>query len=249
LPETSEIPPNFLCALSGKIMSNPVRDRCVYRNNLKDREFGKEALQNFDAERVTIAQRQGASEHQNSEAKLTQPKTDSSGCFGIKEGHVFEKEAILKFLSQQLAPAGDALCPISGQVMPNIIRKCLNLNPGESEVVVTINNGLAGDVSLQREILAWLQNQVGPNREREIADLKDRCMKSFMQAFSLVPPSYQQEVYGHLCDIQQPAHFYDGMGAHSFHGYQGQSSTLEEKMEALRRCIQREEIAALEWMF
>ena len=55
----------------------------LYRNNLKDREFGKEALQNFDAELATIAQRQGASEHQNSEAKPTQPKTDPSGCFGI----------------------------------------------------------------------------------------------------------------------------------------------------------------------
>jgi len=55
----------------------------LYRNNLKNREFGKEAPQNFDAERATIAEGQGASEHQNSEAKPTEPKPDSSGYFGI----------------------------------------------------------------------------------------------------------------------------------------------------------------------
>src|SRR5689334_12995718 len=57
----------------------------LYRNHLKNREFGKEAPQNFDSERATIAERQGASENQNSEAKPTLPKTDSSGDFGINE--------------------------------------------------------------------------------------------------------------------------------------------------------------------
>ncbi len=58
-------------------------DFVVYRNNLKSRNFGKEAPQNFDPERATIAERQGASEDRNSEVKPTQPKTDSSSCFGI----------------------------------------------------------------------------------------------------------------------------------------------------------------------
>ena len=64
-------------------MGSSLTKDLLYRNNLKDREFDKEALQNFDAEQATSADRQGASEHQNSEVKPTQPKTDSSNCFGI----------------------------------------------------------------------------------------------------------------------------------------------------------------------
>lgn len=59
----------------------------LYRNNLKNREFGKEAPQNFDSERLTIARRQGESKDQNSETKPTVPKTDSSGCFGITKNN------------------------------------------------------------------------------------------------------------------------------------------------------------------
>ena len=55
----------------------------LYQNNLKNREFGKEALQNVCSEQVTLAARQGTSENENSEEKATTPKTDSSGCFGI----------------------------------------------------------------------------------------------------------------------------------------------------------------------
>ena len=43
----------------------------VYRNNLKNWNFGKEAPQNFDSERATIAERQGTSENRNSEVKPT----------------------------------------------------------------------------------------------------------------------------------------------------------------------------------
>ena len=45
--------------------------------------FGKEAPQNSCPERVTIAERQGASDEEDSEEKPTLSKTDSSGCFGI----------------------------------------------------------------------------------------------------------------------------------------------------------------------
>ena len=55
----------------------------IYRNNLKNRECGKKAPQNFDSERATIADRQGVSENRNFEEKPTPPKTDSSSCFGI----------------------------------------------------------------------------------------------------------------------------------------------------------------------
>jgi hypothetical protein len=55
----------------------------VYQNNLKNRDFGKKGSQNFHSERGTIAERQDPSENANSEVNPTQPKTDSSGCFGI----------------------------------------------------------------------------------------------------------------------------------------------------------------------
>ncbi len=56
----------------------------IYRNNLKNREFGKEDPQNFCSQRATIAEWQDASENKNYEVNPTQPKTDSSSCFGIR---------------------------------------------------------------------------------------------------------------------------------------------------------------------
>jgi len=50
---------------------------------LKNREFDKEAPQNFCLERVTIAGRQGTSEDKNSKGLPMQSKTDSSSCLGI----------------------------------------------------------------------------------------------------------------------------------------------------------------------
>ncbi len=57
----------------------------LYRNNLKNRNFGKKAPQNSHSERMTIALGQGMSENSNFEVKPTPPKTDSSSCFGINE--------------------------------------------------------------------------------------------------------------------------------------------------------------------
>src|ERR1700722_18840665 len=45
--------------------------------------FDKEASQNLDPERMTIADRQGMSEDLRFEIKPTQSKPDSSSCFGI----------------------------------------------------------------------------------------------------------------------------------------------------------------------
>jgi|GEM_PF-407775 len=56
----------------------------VYPNNLKNREFDKEAPHNPCQEQATIVRAQGASEDKNYEEKPTQSKTDSSSCLGIK---------------------------------------------------------------------------------------------------------------------------------------------------------------------
>ena len=44
----------------------------LYRNNPKNREFGKETPRNFCLEQATIAARQGASENKKDAAKPTQ---------------------------------------------------------------------------------------------------------------------------------------------------------------------------------
>lgn len=56
----------------------------LYRDNLKNRDFGKEDPQNLHSERGTIAERQSLSENANSEVNPTWPKTDSSSCFGVE---------------------------------------------------------------------------------------------------------------------------------------------------------------------
>jgi hypothetical protein len=55
----------------------------IYRKNLMNRGFGKEASQNSSLEQATIVRAQGASEDKDFEKQPTLPKTDSSGSFGI----------------------------------------------------------------------------------------------------------------------------------------------------------------------
>lgn len=55
----------------------------AYRNNLENREFGKEAPQNDRSERAIIAEWQGASESEGFENQPTSPKPNSPSCFGI----------------------------------------------------------------------------------------------------------------------------------------------------------------------
>jgi hypothetical protein len=72
----------------------------VYQNNLKNRDFGQEAPRCFDPERATIAPEAMRERGSEQGGKLTTPKTDSSGCFGIapfiaelvKEGLLEEEE-------------------------------------------------------------------------------------------------------------------------------------------------------------
>jgi DNA-binding phage protein len=63
------------------------KGKTSYTNNLKNRNFGKEAAQNFCLEQATITERQGASEDKDFEVKPTQSKTDSSGylCIGKRK--------------------------------------------------------------------------------------------------------------------------------------------------------------------
>ncbi len=60
-------------------------DKGIYRNNLKNREYDKEAAQIFVPGASVIAQEQGASEGQKFAAKPTQSETDFLGYFGTIE--------------------------------------------------------------------------------------------------------------------------------------------------------------------
>ena len=56
----------------------------LYRNNLKNRVYAKEAAQIFVSGARDIARGKNRSEDQKCAAKPTPAETDSSGCFGIK---------------------------------------------------------------------------------------------------------------------------------------------------------------------
>ena len=71
-------------------------------------------------------------------------------------------------------------------------------------------------------------------------------MSSFEKAFSLVPDSSKCEIYRHLYEIQKPSNSYWGIGEDAFHDRNGQSSTIAEKLEALRRHLHEAEIEALD---
>jgi len=73
-PENSPRLDQAYRALEGRIEG-------LYRNNLKNGEFGKEAAQILGS---------GASEDSKFWPKPTKPKTDSSGCFGITEEQILE---------------------------------------------------------------------------------------------------------------------------------------------------------------
>jgi lipoprotein-releasing system ATP-binding protein len=62
----------------------------LYTNNLKNREFDKEAPQNSCLERATIALGQSASEDKNFEGKPTPAKADSLGCLCISAKNLFK---------------------------------------------------------------------------------------------------------------------------------------------------------------
>gem|GEM_PF-5821305 len=55
----------------------------IYPNNLKNREFGKEAPQIFRSARAAVLIDTARARDEKSGAKPTTPKTDSSGCLGI----------------------------------------------------------------------------------------------------------------------------------------------------------------------
>lgn len=75
-----------------KTLNNHFHSVPVYRNDLKNQSFSKKGPQSFHSERATIADKQGASENENSEVNPTQLKTDSSGHFGINFLHYSIKD-------------------------------------------------------------------------------------------------------------------------------------------------------------
>lgn len=67
--------------------------KAVYRNNLKNREFEKEAAQFLESGASGIVNNQGASKDSKFVAKPTPSKTDSSSCFGICLNMIVKNES------------------------------------------------------------------------------------------------------------------------------------------------------------
>jgi hypothetical protein len=89
-----------------------VAQKVLYRNNLKNRDFGQEAPHRFDPERATIAREARRERGAERSGKLTPPKTDSSGCFGIYRNNLknrdFGQEAPHRFDPERATIAREA---------------------------------------------------------------------------------------------------------------------------------------------
>ncbi len=96
----------------------------TYPNNLKNREFDKEAPPIFCLEKATIAFGQGASEDKKLGVKPTQSKTNSSSCLGIssKLSIIGRKDRLFISGGENIQPEEieEALCAI-----PGILRSCI----------------------------------------------------------------------------------------------------------------------------
>jgi hypothetical protein len=68
-----------------------------------------------------------------------------------------------------------------------------------------------------------------------------------MEAFAKLPPEFQQEIYSHLCEIQGRESSVK-LGEDAFHGRNGASATIAEKLEAVRRCMNEAELDALSYL-
>lgn len=71
-------------------------DRVLSQNNSKNREFDTEAAQILESGTSAIVREQGASEDPKFVDKSTTPKTDSSGCFAIRQDPKFHDALLLK---------------------------------------------------------------------------------------------------------------------------------------------------------
>jgi hypothetical protein len=61
-----------------------LKNALLYPNNLENREFGKEASQIFRPAQAAVQIDTARARDEKSGTKPTTPKTDSSGCLGIR---------------------------------------------------------------------------------------------------------------------------------------------------------------------
>lgn len=90
----------------------------LYRNNLKNREFDKEAAQILESGTSDIVNNQGASEDPKFWPMPTPWKTDSSGCFGIS--FFIESCQDRRGLQHLLAHLKDGRILFRGNVFPSL---------------------------------------------------------------------------------------------------------------------------------
>ena len=121
----------------------------IYRNNLKNWEFGKKAPQNCDSERATIADRQGVSENRNFEEKPTPPKTNSSGYFGIS--------LIICSLCINGIFCNEVIQQLDEKMQKNDSLLCVGLDPDMSKMPLSIQEG---DLSVEEKVFLFLSHIV-----------------------------------------------------------------------------------------
>jgi hypothetical protein len=72
-----------------------------------------------------------------------------------------------------------------------------------------------------------------------------RLTRDFSE-FYYLPPSIKNQIYSHLFQIQKPSHAYWGISEDAFHDQNGQSSTVAEKIEAMRCCLREIQINVID---
>ncbi len=97
----------------------------LYKNSLKNWEFGKKAPQNFNSERANIVETQDVQENQNSEEKPTPPKTDSLGYFNTTSEELVENIDVHLFSASQATDEVGETSDLKPPPLCKIIWDCL----------------------------------------------------------------------------------------------------------------------------
>ncbi|MDP1608286.1 MAG: AAA family ATPase [Chlamydiales bacterium] len=141
----------------------------LYRNNLKNRDFGKEAPQNFLSGTNDHCRKQGMSEDKNFGVKPMQTKTDSSGCFGINVKPLY-KVCITAPTGKAAQHLRNGLSSLEGSIdiRADTLHRLLGLTPGASKLfsgfqidadVIIVDEASMIDVDLWAHLLEAVSDQ------------------------------------------------------------------------------------------
>ena len=136
----------YLKGFSHSVFSTKEEWEKLYRNNLKNQEFDKEASQNLDPEQMTIAERQDMSESPNFEIKPTVPLE--------KAPILSEISSPKKIIKNPITTTSKSQDPLHQKNTPNHLKNFLQ----HSSLI--LNDHIPEDTAATRAMFAW-QEHIG----------------------------------------------------------------------------------------